>query len=236
MHATADLQSSGQAGGQAIGGYTDNASDSELNMDRLLDGYHRFRGNQWIERRRQFEGLAEAGQQPRAMVVSCADSRVDPGMIFDAAPGELFVIRNVANIVPPYAPDGGYHGASAALEFGVRVLKVSDLLVMGHGLCGGVRALLEGVPPGEYDFIAPWISIAEPARVRALNCDDGVDRQLCCEHEVVKLSLENLLSFPWIAERVADGSLRLHGTHFDIRSGQLSFLGADGQFAAVGAR
>ena len=204
-------------------------------MQRLLVGYHRFRGSQWPERRRMFEDLADEGQQPRAMVVSCADSRVDPGMIFDAGPGELFVVRNVANRVPPYAPDSGYHGTSAALEFGVRVLEVSELLVMGHGLCGGVRAMLQGTPPEASDFVAGWIGIAARARDRALACDDGTDRQLCCEQETVKLSLDNLMTFPWIAERVASGRLRLHGAHFDIRTGQLSLLGADGTFDCVPA-
>ncbi len=170
------------------------------------------------------------------MVVSCADSRVDPGMIFDAGPGELFVVRNVANLVPPYTPDSGYHGTSAALEFGVRVLEVNELLVMGHGLCGGVRAMLQGVPPEASDFVAGWIGIASRARDRALACDDGMDRQLCCEQETVKLSLDNLMTFPWIAERVASGCLHLHGAHFDIRTGQLSLLGPDGTFDSVPSR
>ena len=204
-------------------------------MQRLLEGYHRFRGGQWPERRRMFEGLADEGQQPRAMVVSCADSRVDPGMIFDAGPGELFVVRNVANLVPPYAPDSGYHGTSAALEFGARVLEISQLLVMGHGLCGGVRALLQGVPPEASDFVAGWIGLAARARDRALAGDDGTDRQLCCEQETVKLSLDNLMTFPWIADRVASGRLHLQGAHFDIRTGELSLLGPDGVFNCVPA-
>src|ERR1700748_1912398 len=106
-------------------------------MDTLLSGYRRFRRGRWPERRRQFEDLAETGQRPRALVVSCADSRVDPGMIFDAGPGELFVVRNVANLVPPFSPDGAYHGTSAALEFGIRVLQIPELVVLGHANCGG---------------------------------------------------------------------------------------------------
>ena len=121
-------------------------------MDRLLNGYRRFRRDRWPERRQQFETLADTGQRPRALVVSCADSRVDPGMIFDAGPGELFVVRNVANLVPPFAPDKAYHGTSAALEFAVRILEVPDILVMGHAMCGGVRALLEGAPAGASDL------------------------------------------------------------------------------------
>jgi carbonic anhydrase len=203
-------------------------------MERLLEGYSRFRHSAWPERRRLFETLADQGQHPRAMVVCCADSRVDPSMIFDAGPGELFVTRNVANLVPPYAPDDRYHGTSAALEFGVRVLGVQDLVVMGHALCGGVRALLEGTPPEASDFVAPWIDIAAPVRARAMACADPAARQLCGEQEVVRLTLGNLMTFPWIRERVVAGTMRLHGAHFGISSGELSLLGDNGVFEVVG--
>jgi carbonic anhydrase len=202
-------------------------------MDRMLNGYRRFRQDRWPERRQQFETLADMGQRPRALVVSCADSRVDPGMIFDAGPGELFVVRNVANLVPPFAPDGAWHGTSAALEFAIRILEVPDILVMGHAMCGGVRALLEGAPADASDFIAPWIQLAAAARDRALARTDVLDRQLCCEHETIRLSLENLLTFPWIASRLAAGTLRLHGAHFDIRAGELSVLNDRGGFETV---
>jgi carbonic anhydrase len=202
-------------------------------MERLLQGYHRFRRDTWPDRRRLFEQLADRGQRPRAMVITCADSRVDPSMIFDTSPGELFVVRNVASLVPPYAPDTAHHGTSAALEFGVRVLGVRDLLVMGHALCGGVRVLLEGAPPEASDFVAKWIAMAEPARQRALAYAAKAEWQLRCEQETVKLTLETLLTFPWIGERVASGKLQLLGAHFDIRSGELSLLGADGGFAVV---
>ncbi len=202
-------------------------------MDRLLDGYRRFRRDAWPDRRRLFELLADHGQQPRAMVITCADSRVDPSMIFDTAPGELFVVRNVASLVPPYAPDAAHHGTSAALEFGVRVLDVPDLLVMGHGMCGGVRALLEGPPPEASDFIAQWIAIAAPAKQRTLAQANPSEWQLRCEQETVKLTLDNLLTFPWIKQRVSAGRLRLHGAHFDIRSGELSLFGSGGTFAVV---
>jgi carbonic anhydrase len=201
-------------------------------MDELIEGYRRFRATAWPEQRALFERLAEHGQRPQAMVIACADSRADPGMIFNVGPGEIFVVRNVANLVPPCVPDGAYHGTSAALEFGVLRLGVSHLIVLGHGPCGGIRALLEGAtaPPG--DFIGPWMRLAEPARRRALACAPA-DPQLACEHEGVRLSLENLLTFPWIAERVADGRLRLHGAHFNIRTGVLETLQPDGTFAAV---
>ena len=199
-------------------------------MDGLLNGYARFRAGAWPERKRMFERLAERGQAPRAMVIACADSRVDPGMIFDAGPGELFVVRNVANLVPPYAPDGAHHATSAALEFGVRVLRVGHLIVMGHGMCGGITALIHGAPDQATDFLMPWINIAAKARDRVLACDDGTDPQLALEQEAVSLSLENLRGYPWIAERLNDGSMELHGAHFDVRHGILNLLDADGAF------
>ncbi len=124
-----------------------------------------------------------------------------------------------------------YHGTSAALEFGVRLLEVSQLVVMGHGGCGGVRALLNGAPSNAHEFVEPWMSIAEPARLRALSCESGAARQLCCEHEVVKVSLANLMTFPWVASRVGSGQLTLHGAWFDIRIGVLMVLQPDGTFA-----
>ena len=200
-------------------------------MEKLIEGYRRFRAGKWPERHALFEALAERGQRPRAMVVSCVDSRVDPAMIFDAAPGEIFTVRNVANLVPPYAPDGAHHSTSAALEFGVRILEVRDLIFLGHAMCGGIRALLDGTAAGQTDFVGDWIAIAEPAKARALSCSPAGDAQSLCEHEAVKLSLANLMTFPWIAERAGDGRLKLHGARFDIRSGVLEILRPDGSFA-----
>lgn len=201
-------------------------------MDKLIDGYRRFRADQWPERRARFQELAREGQSPRTMVVACCDSRVDPSMIFGAAPGELFVVRNVANLVPPYAPDGRFHATSAALEFAVCVLEVRDLIVMGHAMCGGIRALLEGSPMPADDFLGSWMSVAESAKRRVLE-GSIEDRQAACEQEAVKLSLDNLRSFPWIRQRLDDGRLRTHGATFDIRSGVLSVLGVDGRFRPV---
>ena len=203
-------------------------------MKRLLAGYQRFRANAWPEQRRAFESLASDGQSPKALVLACVDSRVDPALIFDTAPGEVLTVRNVANLVPPYAPDAAYHGTSAALEFGVRVLEVPHVIVLGHSLCGGVRALLEGAPEHAHEFVAPWMSIASSARVRALNCASVQERQQCCEHEVIKVSLANLMTFPWVAERIAAGKLELHGAWFDIRNGGLMTLQPDGSFAPPG--
>lgn len=202
-------------------------------MDRLINGYRRFRADGWPDRKRLFEQLADQGQTPRALVIGCVDSRVDPGMILDAGPGELLVLRNVANLVPPYAPDGAHHSTSAALEFAVRVLRVPDIVIIGHAMCGGIAALMNGAPPEATDFLVPWINIAARAKSRVLACDDATDQQLACEHAAIVLSLENLREYPWVAERLADGSLQLHGAHFDIRSGTLKLLGEDGAFAPV---
>lgn len=198
-------------------------------MQHLIDGYREFRAEVWPERRALFERLAARGQRPHTMVIACSDSRVDPGMIFGAGPGELFVVRNVANLVPPYEPDAAYHGTSAALEFAVTVLKVADLIVLGHGMCGGIRALLEpSFAPG--DFVGPWMSIVRAARDRVLACTSVDQAQTACEREAVRLSLGNLRGFPWIAARVAEGQLRLHGATFDIRFGVLEILQPDGHF------
>jgi carbonic anhydrase len=205
-------------------------------MEQLIAGYRRFRAETWARERERFEALAERGQNPRAMVVACSDSRVDPQMVFSAAPGELFVVRNVANLVPPYQPDAAYHGTSAALEFGVRVLGVRHIVVLGHELCGGVRALLEGMPPGTEDFVAGWMGIAREARARVLlRCEAATEeaRQEAGEQEAVRLSLENLMTFPWIREAVEAGRLRLHGAHFGIPSGELRMLDGSGRFVPV---
>jgi carbonic anhydrase len=199
-------------------------------VKKLIAGYQRFRANGWPEQRRVFESLAQNGQSPEALVVTCVDSRVDPAMIFNAGPGEMLTVRNVANLVPPYAPDSAYHGTSAALEFGVRVIEVRHVIILGHGLCGGVKSLLDDLPGDDHEFVAHWMSIARPARQRAMLCENPVERQLCCEREVVKVSLANLMTFPWVAERVAAGKLALHGAWFNIGSGELMLLQPDGMF------
>lgn len=205
-------------------------------MTHLIAGYHRFRSRGWPEQRRVFEALAKHGQKPGAMVVACIDSRVDPSVIFDTAPGEMLTVRNVANLVPPYCPDSAYHGTSAALEFGVRVLEVPHIIVLGHGLCGGVQALLNGAPENARDFVGPWMSIAKLAREHEECCTPGDGRQLCSEQKVIRISLANLMTFPWLAERVEAGSLKLHGAWFDIHSGVLMLMQPDGTFQAPDQR
>ena len=174
-------------------------------MDPLIEGYRRFRAEVWPAERARYEALAHWGQSPEAMVVACSDSRVDPQTIFGAVPGELFVVRNVAALVPRYSPDPGHHGTSAALEFGVKVLKVARLVVLGHGQCGGVKAMAYGPPPQAQDFIASWVEIGKPAVQAAGDKPEGRLERI--EAEVVRLSLANLMTFPWIAEAVAAGRL-----------------------------
>src|SRR6478672_7051357 len=198
-------------------------------MSQLIEGYLRFRMNDWARERERWSELSE-GQSPRVMILSCADSRVDPSHIFDARPGEMFVVRNIAALTPPYETTSGYHGVSAALEFAVTQLEVEEILVMGHGMCGGCSAALTGTfadrPSGHGQFIADWVRMLDRARdkVRARHTELDREAFLDMEREAVKVSLANLRSFPWIRERETRGSLKLHGAHFSISEGRLYML------------
>lgn len=200
-----------------------NESDSEMTeIDKLIEGYKRFHGNYFEGDEQLFEQLSQ-GQAPDTLVVACSDSRVDPAIVMDCKPGDLFVVRNVANLVPPYEKGGGYHGVSSALEFGVRALNVKHIIVLGHQYCGGIQALVNGVVAIEgSEFIQPWVNMAHAAREKVMSTmsDAPKQDQLCaCEKESVLVSLENLLTFPWIRERVEKGELMLHGWHFNIEKG-----------------
>jgi carbonic anhydrase len=198
-------------------------------LTQLIEGYRRFRGSDWEHERERWAELAE-GQNPQVMILACADSRSDPAVIFDARPGEIFVARNIAALAPPYETSSGYHGVSAALEFAVTQLEVGEILVMGHGMCGGCSAALTGkfddVPPGEGHFIGDWVRMLSSARdqVRARHSELDRPAFLDMEHEAVKVSLANLRTFPWIAEREQAGRLKLHGAHFSISEGRLYIL------------
>jgi carbonic anhydrase len=194
-------------------------------MDALIEGYKRFRADIWPAERARYEALSLSGQRPQTMIIACSDSRVDPQTVFGAGPGELFVVRNVAALVPPYQPDSLYHGTSAALEFAVRVLKVAHIVVLGHAQCGGVQALLDSAPTASLDFVENWVGIANP--VLSTEPAAGADRLSHYEAAVVRLSLANLRTFPWIAAAEARGALDLHGFHFSIYTGALSRLEAD---------
>jgi carbonic anhydrase len=203
----------------------------------MIDGYHRFRDTAWVAQRERWSDLAE-GQNPEVMVIACSDSRVDPAQIFDVNPGEIFVVRNVAALVPPFETTPGRHGVSAALEFAVQVLKVKEIVVMGHGLCGGCKAALtqelRDTQPGEGGFIANWIEMLDDAREKVVAVHgDSRDReaQRAMENEAVKVSLENLRTFPCIREKERVGELRLIGSRFAIADGVLHVLDeGSGQF------
>ncbi len=202
----------------------------------LIAGYRRFRDGAYSEQRANYDALAQ-GQSPATMVVSCADSRVDPDTVFDAAPGELFVVRNVANLVPPYETDGGYHGVSSAIEFAVLGLKVSTILVMGHGACGGISAALHGhdLVPAHASFITQWMQIVRPARdavAAQAAADPALDAQRALELAAIRVSLGNLRGFPFVAEAERAGRLTLAGAHYSIASGTLEVLEGT-EFAAA---
>jgi carbonic anhydrase len=209
------------------------------NFTNLVDGYARFRRKRWVRQRQRWKELAQ-GQDPRILVIACSDSRVDPAQIFDVSPGEIFVVRNVAALVPPFETGGGYHGVSAALEFAVTQLEVEEIVVMGHGMCGGCDAALSGVfrgtAPGHGGFIADWINLLDDARSRVVGeHEPGSEEALhAMEHEAVKTSLANLRTFPFVTEREADGRLILHGAWFSIGSGLLHRLDPQsGEFRPV---
>lgn len=193
-------------------------------MDRLIEGYRRFRAEVWPEEKARYRALAQRGQSPETAVIACSDSRVDPQIVFGAQPGELFVIRNVAGLVPPYEPDAGYHGTSAALEYAVRVLQVGRIVVLGHDQCGGVRALVQGAPDIAKDFVEPWVRIT---RAGLSPTPEGPVPDEILHHyeeQVVRLTLANLATFPWIRSAVEEGRLALYGCKFAIYTGVLSRL------------
>ncbi|MTJ82780.1 MAG: carbonic anhydrase [Telmatospirillum sp.] len=192
-------------------------------MHRLIAGYRQFRRTYYPENRDMFDQLAQR-QAPKTMVICCCDSRIDPALIFNARPGEMFTLRNVANLVPPFSPDGSHHSTSAAIEFAVCALAVEHIVIMGHGRCGGVKALLGSY---EGEFIGPWMRIAEPARAPALakaGDADADELQRICELEVLRISLANLSQFSWVRQKVETGRLTLHACYFDIERGALSVL------------
>lgn len=191
----------------------------------LVEGYHRFRSEAYPKQKARFDLLASDGQAPPVMIISCCDSRVDPATVFDTVPGQVFALRNVANLVPPYELGGGLHGVSAAIEFGVLGLEVRHIVVLGHAQCGGIKASLSGsdlVKNGP-SFVDKWMGLISDARdnVLAANPDDA---QHVLELEAVKVSLANLRSFPFIAEREQAGTLKLHGAYFGIAEGCLHVL------------
>ncbi|MFT8244151.1 carbonic anhydrase [Roseomonas sp. BN140053] len=207
---------------------------------RLIEGYRGFRHTRFRRERQHYAELAAAGQSPQVLMIACVDSRVAPEVVFDADPGEMLVVRNVANLVPPYQPDANYHGTSAAIEFAVRTLEVQHVVVLGHASCGGVRAFRDnqqrGIDASHGDFVARWMDLLAPARELALVCEgcDPLDDQQAMEFASIRQSLRNLRSFPWLAQREAQGSLAVHGVWFDVADGVLRRLDeASGRFHAL---
>jgi len=191
-------------------------------LERLIAGFKIFKLEHYEHRPEMFASLVTDGQRPEVLVIACSDSRVDPAILLRARPGELFVVRNVANLVPPHNPDKQHHGTSSALEFGVRDLGVKHIVVLGHSRCGGIQALRnyqdEPTRQGDRQFIASWVAIAAPALAR---CDCAGGDMSALEQAAIGVSLANLRGFPWIAERMAAGTLKLHGWWFDLEGGAL---------------
>ena len=190
----------------------------------LIEGYAAFINGPYAAAEGKYKKLAREGQTPATMVIACCDSRAAPETIFDAGPGELFVLRNVANLVPTFQPDGGQHGTSAAIEFAVNALDIQSLVVLGHGRCGGIRAALKpGNPLAHGDFIGKWMSMLAPvsAEVAKYSFLTDTERETLLERLSVRNSINNLRTFPYIREREADGRLKVHGAWFDISSGEL---------------
>jgi len=203
----------------------------------LLKGYQRFREEIYPRQKARFEETAIEGQHPKLMVIGCSDSRVDPAQIFDVDPGDIFVVRNVAALVPPFETSPGLHGVSAAVEFAVQMLEVKQIVVMGHGRCGGCKAALdqhfEKMPLGEGGFVAHWIHLLDDARkpVAEKYGTSGRKAEMAMEFAAIRQSLANLRTFPWVFDKEQAGDLKLRGAHFSIMDGVLYSLDEDtGEF------
>jgi carbonic anhydrase len=206
---------------------------------QLVDGYRAFLAGGLRAEQDRYRELAHSGQSPEVMVIGCCDSRCSPEVIFNSRPGELFVVRNIANLVPPYAPDAQAHGVSAALEFGVMALGVKHIVVLGHAQCGGIKAFVEDAEPlTPGDFIGNWMKLMTPAAEKiGPRGSRPVDKYLTLlEQANVALSLDNLMTFPRLRSKVERGDIRLHGAYFGVATGQLSVRDpASGEFAQVAA-
>jgi carbonic anhydrase len=202
-----------------------------MSFEALIEGFRRFRGGPYQTQRSRYDALAAVGQHPRVMVIACCDSRVDPTIVFDAAPGQMFVLRHIAALVPPCERDGKHHGASAAIEYAVTQLGVEHVVIFGHGRCGGISASLSGcfehAPECDGGFVHHWMQIIEPARAKVLAAaaiSPDVDTQRALEFASIRVSLDNLRTFPFVREQEEKKRLQLHGAYFDIGDGVLRLL------------
>lgn len=205
---------------------------------KFISGFKQFKEQYFSEDNDLFSSLRD-GQSPKVLLVGCSDSRVDPALLTGCAPGDLFVVRNVANLIPPAEHDSSHHGVSAALEYAVCHLEIEHVIILGHSSCGGIKALLEGVPEGRSaEYIGPWVSIAKRARDQVLFelANKEKEKQACaCEQAAILVSLDNLMTYPWLKERVEAGYITLHGWYFDIFTGQLlTYQSATRQFEVSG--
>lgn len=196
-----------------------------VKISNLLDGYKRFYNRYFIEQPEIYENLVKDGQSPKTLVIACSDSRVEPSILMDTQPGDIFVIRNVANLVPPFDSDKSHcHGTSAAIEYAVKHLQVENIVVLGHSDCGGIKTLIEH-HNHEHDFIDTWLDIADTKEMRTL-CEHPDSEQACalCEKEAVHISVDNLMTFPFVAEAVEAGALELHGWYFNLKTGSIEIV------------
>jgi len=200
----------------------------------LLDGHANFMSGRYAREKERIRDLAETGQKPTTLIIACCDSRAAPEMIFDAGPGELFVLRNVANLVPTYQPDGGQHGTSAAIEFAIKGLSVSNIVVMGHGRCGGIKAALDPhmKPLDSGDFIGKWMSMLGelPSQLGQNKLMTDGERQTAMERISIRNSIRNLRTFPYVKSLEDAGQLAVHGAWFDISTGELWIMDNNGDF------
>ena len=193
-------------------------------MNRLATGYRAFRDNRWLTERERYAELARNGQRPETLVIACSDSRSDPATIFNASPGELFVVRNIAAIVPPLELDNAHHGTTAAIAFAVLVLEVKNILIMGHAQCSGVAAALDRSIGGDVPFLRSWIDLVAPAVTRLDRSADEAAQHVSLERDTVVLSMERLMTYPFITERVRAGRLEINGARFGIADGHLEIF------------
>lgn len=201
-------------------------------MEELIEGYRVYREKRWPELRALHKSLAKRGQAPKTLVIACADSRVDPATIFNADPGELFVVRNVANLAPPFEEAPGFHGVSAAIEFAVKQLKVDTILVMGHAQCGGVSAALDDHKRDPHSFLDAWIGLLDTAKERISEVE--ADRPTALEYESIRVTLENLATFPFVADAIRERGMKLAGARYGVADGSLELLDpVSGKFNAV---
>jgi carbonic anhydrase len=201
-------------------------------MERLIKGYREFRKTRWPRERKRYEETSSKGQKPEYLIIACSDSRSDPATIFGARPGEFFTVRNIAALVPPFDATNGLFGTRSAIAYAVLALGVRNIVVMGHAQCGGVAAAINPEAAHGIPFVAEWVELAKPAVEAAQahghshdhSLDKGLDKNRAVEHEAVKLSVERLLQYPFIAERVKAGKLQVDGTRFNIATGILELL------------